>query len=181
MLTFIMKYLFVLLLFISSLVSGEIGDRANSVITGRFGAQAEFEFQKISLENMMKSQAEKTAGQYFFSEYIYATPIIEQDSILGYAFLDNVKGKSMPITFLVLYDTEGTILQTEVMKYRETIGGEISHPNWLKQFIGLADGSAFKVGKNIDGISGATISVRSMNSGIHKLTLLFEPIKRQLK
>jgi Na+-translocating ferredoxin:NAD+ oxidoreductase RnfG subunit len=41
--------------------------------------------------------------------------------------------------------------------------------------------SEFKVGKTIDGISGATISTHSVTKGIHKLSLLFPYIENQLK
>ena len=86
----------------------------------------------------------------------------------------------MPITFLVIFDSKGSILNSHVVKYREPYGGEISSPKWMNQFKGRNASSRFVVGNDIDGISGATISVYSMSAGIMKLSLLFPKIKSLL-
>ena len=87
----------------------------------------------------------------------------------------------MPITFLVVFTTDGEIRYTQIVKYREPYGGEISSLSWTSQFMGMSNESEFKMGKTIDGISGATISTHSVTKGIHKLSLLFPYIKNQLK
>ena len=122
--------------------------------------------------NIMK-KVENESKQRFFKPNIHYWIISKNDSTINYAILDNVIGKSMPITFIVLFNQNGTILKSEIVKYREPYGGEISGKNWLKQFIAKSSSSQFKVGKNIDGISGATISVNSVTKGIKKLSLLF--------
>ena len=38
------------------------------------------------------------------------------------------------------------------------------------------DSSSYKVGKDISGISGATLSVNSLTKGIHKLSILIHEI-----
>ncbi len=50
----------------------------------------------------------------------------------------------------------------------------------LAQFTYFNDTTDFKVGKNIDGISGATISVNSLSKGIQKMAVLFPFIKDKL-
>ena len=94
--------------------------------------------------------------------------------------MDNVIGKSMPITFLVILNNEGAILASKVIKYREAYGGEVGNKNWLSQFNKLTNSSEYIVGENIDGISGATISVNSLSKGIQKIAVLFPLIKDKL-
>ena len=79
----------------------------------------------------------------------------------------------MPISFFLIFNLNGQILNTKIIKYREPYGGEISSLNWLNQFTNRTDSSSFKIGKEIDGISGATTSVNSVSIGIHKLALLY--------
>ena len=69
------------------------------------------------------------------------------------------------------------IIKTEIIKYREPYGGEISGKNWLKQFEKKSSNSKFRVGYEIDGISGATMSVHSISKGIKKLAILFPHIR----
>ncbi len=73
--------------------------------------------------------------------------------------LDEI-GKELPITagFVV----EHGVLQTaEVLVYRESRGGEIQYTRFLDQFRGLSRKQR-RLSQDIDNISGATLSVRSM-------------------
>ena len=118
----------------------------------------------------------KVVNQKFFRQEINTWRVQNSDSTYYYAILDNVKGKSMPITFLALFDNKGDIFDVSIIKYREPYGGEIRSKNWLKQFIGYKDTSNYKISDGIHSISGATISVHSVSKGIHKLALIINDI-----
>ena len=98
------------------------------------------------------------------------------DSSNYYAILDNVKGKSLPITFLTVFDENSRVYDSSIIKYREAYGGEVGNKSWLNQFISYNDSSNYKVGSSISGISGATISVNSLTKGINKLSILVDYI-----
>lgn len=77
--------------------------------------------------------------------------------------LDEV-GKEQPITMGVVVE-EGRIVNIEVLVYRESRGGDIKYPYFRKQFTGLTltgRENAPKLDGHIDGITGATLSVRAM-------------------
>ncbi len=162
---------------LTSLVFGGIKDDAESIINGYFGEGSSLFSRKIELEKAIKFPIEKEVKQRFYSSFVYAWTVTQNDSIEGYALLDNVKGKSMPITFIVLYNTDGSVVHSAVVKYREPIGGEVGRQSWLDQFLGKNSSSVYD---EIDAISGATISVNSVTRGIHKLTLLLNVIKDEL-
>ena len=65
-----------------------------------------------------------------------------------------------------LYDTTGQVQQVKIFNYQATHGHEVTVKGWLKQFIGYNGNSALRVGKDIDGISGATISVHTLTHDI---------------
>ncbi|MBA3582121.1 MAG: FMN-binding protein [Gammaproteobacteria bacterium] len=54
------------------------------------------------------------------------------------------------------------IEKTKVLQYRESRGSEIQRDFFTQQFIGLTINQKNKLDKPIDGISGATLSVRAM-------------------
>jgi Na+-translocating ferredoxin:NAD+ oxidoreductase RnfG subunit len=162
---------------IPALVFAGIKDDAESIINGYFGEGTSLFSRKIELEKAIKFPIEKEVKQRFYSSFVYAWTVTQNDSIEGYALLDNVKGKSMPITFIVLYNTDGSVVHSAVVKYREPIGGEVGRQSWLDQFLGKNSSSVYD---EIDAISGATISVNSVTRGIHKLTLLLNVIKDEL-
>ena len=52
----------------------------------------------------------------------------------------------------------------------ENYGGEICNKNWLTQFARLETNNYVRYNRNINGISGATISVNSIKNDVFKLT-----------
>ena len=54
------------------------------------------------------------------------------------------------------------ISSVHVLIYRETHGWEVKYPSFRDQFVGINMLEGFKLDKRIDGISGATLSVNSM-------------------
>ena len=75
--------------------------------------------------------------------------------------LDEI-GKESPITFGVII-TMGKVEQVKVLAYRESRGGEIQQRAFSRQYAD-AELSEQKLDRHIDGISGATLSVRAMTS-----------------
>ena len=71
-------------------------------------------------------------------------------------------GKEQPITIGVIIQAN-KIKAIKVMEYRESRGGEIRHNFFIRQFnqLGL-EADQQQLDKPIDGISGATLSVRAM-------------------
>ena len=80
-------------------------------------------------------------------------------------------GKTEPITFgVVIKDSK--IQNIKVLEFREIRGWEVRYQAFTKQFIGAGlDG--MKLDRNIDGISGATLSVWAMTS-IAELSLYLD-------
>lgn len=70
-------------------------------------------------------------------------------------------GKEQPITFGYLVE-QGKIIDAEVLIFRESRGWEVHRPAFTKQFIG-AELEQQRLSQTIDGISGATLSVRAMD------------------
>ncbi len=81
-------------------------------------------------------------------------------------------GKEKPITFAVRTH-QGVIERIEVMVFREIRGDEIRLPVFTAQFAQLQLTDDGELSGHIDGISGATYSVRSMEK-VAKLALLLD-------
>ncbi len=88
------------------------------------------------------------------------------DSLLGFARARNVKGKDQPITFLVAIDPAAHLRDVDVLVYREPYGGEVAYESWRKQFRGKSAADPLTVGRDIRGISGATISVNAVTEAV---------------
>ena len=81
-------------------------------------------------------------------------------------------GKEKPITFGVVTH-KGAIDRVEVMVFRESRGDEIRLPQYTAQYQGQRLTDDGELSSSVDGISGATYSVRSMKK-VAKLALLLD-------
>lgn len=70
-------------------------------------------------------------------------------------------GKELPITVGIIIDRD-TIRSLKVLTYRENRGGEVATPAFTDQFHGAAMDNEGALDTKIDGISGATLSVRAL-------------------
>lgn len=68
------------------------------------------------------------------------------------------------------------VLKTQVLVYRESRGGEIRHAPFLRQYEGAMLDGEFRLDRSIDGISGATLSVRAMER-MARLALYLDGLK----
>ena len=93
-------------------------------------------------------------------------------STIGYALKVVASGSQGNIEMMVGVDTEGVVTGVSIVKNSETsgIGSKVmnNENGVLDQFIGksAADGT-LTVGKNVDAISGATVSSRGVTTGVN--------------
>lgn len=164
-----------------------IKEDAEKIIIGNFDDSVEITFLgKIALPREIKKKIEMQIKQSFFRDHVFAWQILgdkkkEGKKVKSYAILDHVLGKVRPITFLVILNKKGIVEKTAVVKYRENHGGMVKAKRWNDQFIGLSRNSNFVIGEEISGISGATISVKSMTRGIHKVVELYPFILKSMQ
>lgn len=84
-------------------------------------------------------------------------------------------GSSEFFDYFILFDRSKTVRLVRVFNYQATHGQEITSKGWLRQFAGHDGSQALQVDKNIDAISGATISVYAITEDVaHKTQLLRE-------
>jgi len=88
------------------------------------------------------------------------------------AWILNEIGKVKPITVGVIINN-GEIEQLKVLTFRESRGWEVKHDFFTRQFIGSTLAEDNQLNQSIDGISGATLSVRALKK-IARIALYLE-------
>jgi Na+-translocating ferredoxin:NAD+ oxidoreductase RnfG subunit len=83
--------------------------------------------------------------------------------------------------YFILFDAACMIRQVRVYNYQATHGQEITAAGWLRQFIGYNGEKELNAGKNIDAISGATISVDGITHDIQDKTNLLKQLVQTSK
>jgi Na+-translocating ferredoxin:NAD+ oxidoreductase RnfG subunit len=123
-------------------------------------AEAVITEQKSLTPESVKRLEETVGKRVKDQEYTFFIEM-KQDKPTGYAVILDMIGKERPITFMVVVNPDGTVRAVEVLVYRESQGFEIRSPRFMKQFEGKTIQSPLRAGRDIDIITGATLSSRS--------------------
>jgi Na+-translocating ferredoxin:NAD+ oxidoreductase RnfG subunit len=87
----------------------------------------------------------------------------------GWFIVDEVVGKHDFIPIALAIDAKGAVKGVEVLEYREAYGDQVRNADWRAQFTGKTKGSKLKLTKDIENISGATLSCRHITDGVKRL------------
>ncbi len=94
--------------------------------------------------------------------------------IQGYVFIDNVLGRERPITYAVNIAPDGQVREIEVLVYRENYGAQVKNQAFRRQFVGRKTSDTLTLGQDIQTISGATISARSITFGVKRALAVWQ-------
>lgn len=122
--------------------------------------------QKKRVETLLNKKLRKKTYPFWVGE--------KSGRPVGYAVQLNVIGKERPITFMVAISPEGKVQGVEILVYRESQGMEIRSKRFRGQFTGKTLEVPLKLGRDIDSISGASLSSRSTVYAVKKALALVE-------
>ncbi len=94
--------------------------------------------------------------------------------------IDRPSGEFEFFDYFSIYDSSYKVMQVSVYNYEATHGQEITARGWLKQFVGYKEGNFLEVGKNVDAISGATISVNGIVEDVKEKTVMLLNLSNNL-
>ncbi len=95
------------------------------------------------------------------------------DEVLGYAFIDTHTVRTMPEAFMVVLSPNGIVRSLRVLAFYEP---REYQPNnrWYAQFEQVSAGQSLRVGGDIHGIAGATLSARATTRGVRRALAFYE-------
>jgi len=176
-----MKSVILLVIFVISIVNSEAQNEINfrpKQLIKKINNQFKCDNHTLAELELNSIFALDTINEKFFK--------ITNSTQLGFIYVGRVKTCrasvcSVPYQFkskdsyeffdyFILFDTLARIVSVNIFNYEATHGQEISAKSWLKQFVGYDGSDELNVAKNIDAISGATISVHSITFDISSKT-----------
>lgn len=100
----------------------------------------------------------------------------QQDQPVGYLLSTRAMGRYEYFDYLVAFDPEFIVQEVMVTTYRSSHGAAICQKKWLRQFAGYS-GEELSLGKDIDSVSGATISAGSMVKDMGRCHSLMQSLR----
>lgn len=148
-----------------------------------------------SIYSVTKKRADKVLSKYWQDEEYNLSRVkltgpelpeiysVQQGNSKPFAFVlfAEAMGKVDTFAYLIIFTPDGIIEKVSVLLYRENYGGEIGSKRFLRQFNGKSNGMNMEYNQDIDGISGATISVQAITRAVKENSIAFNNLIEQLK
>ncbi|MFQ5965275.1 MAG: FAD:protein FMN transferase [Candidatus Scalinduaceae bacterium] len=131
-------------------------------------------YDEIILTDEEKNQIQNRLKRKIFEDSFVVYIGVSSGKVMGYAIITEEIGKFHPYTFMVTANPKGKIHHIAVLVYRESRGIEIVRKRFLHQFKGKSLKNPIRINKDIINITGATMSVVTMCSGVKKVLAVIE-------
>jgi hypothetical protein len=97
---------------------------------------------------------------------------LRDEQVQGYALIDVHTVRTHPEAFLVLLSPEGSVRSVRILAFHEPLD-YLPSERWYRQFDGKAQGDALRVGGDLHGIVGATLSAQATAQGVRRALALY--------
>lgn len=153
---------------------------ANTEASLKAVAPAADEFPPLELNEKMTAAASANGAKL-----TEAYEVKESGAAAGYAFKVVASGSQGNIEMIVGVDADGLVSGVSIVSNKETsgIGSKVMDNNALPsgvgvldQFVGMNGAGSLAVGKNVDAISGATVSSKGVTKGVNAALAVAEAL-----
>ncbi|WP_425235770.1 FMN-binding protein [Ulvibacterium sp.] len=140
-------------------ISPRLQKKIDAAIHATYGVET-FILNRIAIKSDLKDTIPLALnGDSFFE-------ITQDTDLIGYLYLGEAPSMKQKFDYIIMFNPDLIIKKSKVLIYREDYGQQIGSQRWLKQFIGLSPTDVPLYAKNIDAISGATISASNMTKAV---------------
>lgn len=98
---------------------------------------------------------------------------IRGSETLGYALIDVHNVRTLPEAFMVVLTPQGRVRSLRMLAFHEPLD-YLPPQRWYGQFEGKATGDALRLGGDIHGVVGATLSAQAATRGVRRALALYE-------
>jgi hypothetical protein len=93
----------------------------------------------------------------------------DDSSLLGYLVVSAAKGRFDHFEFMMVYTNDFEVVEIRILVYRSEYGSQVASRGWLKQFYGFPPEKPYIYGYDVDALSGATFSAKSLTVQVNRI------------
>jgi hypothetical protein len=136
------------------------------------------EDESILLGDEQASEVERRARSRLESRVVRVYRGYRGDALLGYAFIDVHTVRTLPEAFLVVLSPEGEVRMLRVLAFHEPLE-YMPSARWYRQFEEAGPTTPLRVGGDVHGIVGATLSARATTDGVRRALALYQVVVKK--
>ncbi|MFQ5604242.1 MAG: FMN-binding protein [bacterium] len=160
------------LIYISS-IHGQLLKTQKEALQQAFPENAEVTRKVLFLTDKQVEKIQKLARVKIESKMLTYYIGSKNDTIIGYAFFARDIVRTKLAAFLVVVNPDSSVKYIDILAFHEPFD-YLPTANWLKLFDSKKLKSSLWPNRDIHGISGATLTVRTLTLGVRKILAAFQ-------
>ena len=130
------------------------------------------EIAQVEISNDLASSCDEIHD----GDMVYSVSNLSDESVVGYVLTTSAMGRFDAFDYFIVYNEDFKVQSVRVVVYRSAHGSAICNKRWLRQFEGFG-GETIVYGKDIQAVSGATISGGSIVEDIQRGSKVMEILR----
>jgi hypothetical protein len=154
---------------------GKVYYSKSEALDSAFPGADRVDSRTIVLNDEQASAIQSLAKAKLETKLITVYTGVKDGEIVGYAFIDIHNVRTLPEAFLIVLSPEGEIESLQVLAFYEP-EEYLPSEGWLAQFDRRVLDDQLRLGGEIHGIAGSTLSARAVTDGVRRSLAIFELI-----
>lgn len=142
-------------------------------LTLAFGDSAQVSRHTLFLDEEQVKRIEHAAKCKLDSKIATYYAGAESDTVSGYAFFERNTVRTKDEIFMVVVNPNGTVRFVEMLAFYEPMD-YFPTPRWFKLFVGKLLDNELWPERGVNGITGATLTVRAVTQGVRKVLAIYQ-------
>jgi Na+-translocating ferredoxin:NAD+ oxidoreductase RnfG subunit len=122
-------------------------------------------------------EIEAITGEEVEAKVIVIHTAYKGDAVLGYAQIDVHNVRTQPEAFMIVLTPDGHVRSVRILAFHEPVD-YLPTERWYAQFEGKSSDDGLRVGRDIHGVVGATLSARAATDGVRRMLAYWEVLLR---
>ena len=127
--------------------------------------------QSLILSPTQRADLRRRTGTSFPSDTLWSWAVATSGEPRGWILHQALRGRYHLFQLLAVVDNQGVLRYSEVVEYPASRGLEATRPAWLRHFVGKDRNSGFRIGRDVDAASGASITSPAIAAGLQRAVL----------
>ena len=149
----------------------------NQAIAEAFPDSTRVDRKTMILRKAQVKAIESRTGAQVEAKIVVFHIAYRDDELLGYAHIDVHTVRTQPEAFLIVLTPEGRVRTVRILAFHEPLD-YLPTDRWYKQFADKGKGDSLRVGRDIHGVVGATLSARVAADGVRRMLAYYEVLLR---
>lgn len=162
----------------AGLASAKVFASQKAALAEAFPDAARIERRTIVLGDEEAARIEALTGEEVKARVVVIhTAYGDDGAILGHAHIDVHVVRTKPEAFMIVLTPGGEVRSVRILAFHEPLD-YLPTDRWYDQFVGKTRDDALRVGRDVHGVVGATLSARAAADGVRRMLAYWEVLLR---